>query len=352
MKRQPPGAKAARAKRSAAGRKRGVYRQAERLLSLYATLQRERLTVSAAAELYGVSVRQIQRDLAKLRLHYELQQDADDKWYIPRERGRERVGSRELLALDLGLQLSRFLWSPDSMRGLEGRVEVLRSELVNADATRLRGWRRRVAVIAPGQKDYAGNPELGERLERILEAMLECQSVQLSYLSHQRRQQGHPPRALLVHPLGLVFYRDGLYFIVDVVPSSPEIGGERLLLALDRIQGIERLGPAGAFEVPDDFDAVRFFRGAFGIFPQGVERQFVIRVDAAKAPWLLERRLHHSQRVEEQGDGSLLLRLHLASEVEIVDWVISMGEHAELLEPVELRAKLRERLQKAAYRYV
>lgn len=71
------------------------------------------------------------------------------------------------------------------MRAIQARVDVLREEILASDEQRLRSWRRRVAVIAPGQKDYAGRAEVGARLARLLDAMVEERPVDLSYRSHR-----------------------------------------------------------------------------------------------------------------------------------------------------------------------
>jgi predicted DNA-binding transcriptional regulator YafY len=339
------------------GRKRGSYTQAERVIALYDGLfQGRTVRIAVAAEELGASERQIQRDLALLRerLGERLEQRPDGGWHVPREqkRGRERrVALAQVLAMELGAKMSAFLWEPARMRAIQARVDLLREELLPSDEQRLRSWRRRVAVIAPGQKDYAGRAEVGARLARLLDAMVDERPVDLSYRSHGRALAGLPARRLRVHPLGIVFYRDGVYFVVDVVGgSSPEHVGKRILLALDRIDELA-LGDAGGFRVPTDFDARAFFGDAFGIGSGGEAREVVVEIDAQHAPWLLERTLHRSQQLEQRTDGSVVVRMRVSGLSEIADWILSLGEHAEVVEPAELREVVRTRLRAAAARY-
>ena len=333
------------------------------MIALYDELQRgATIRVDAFAEDLGASTRQIQRDLSalKARLGNRLEKLPDGGWRIPREKKRghaRRDALAQVLALELGAKLSAFLWDPARMRAINARMDGLRQELVNADEQRLRSWRRRVAVIAPGQKDYAGRAEVGKRLGLLLEAMVEERPVNLSYRSHSAALQGKPTRHLRIHPLGIVFYRDGVYFVVEVAAerdgASGDLVGRRILLALDRIGDDVEVGEAGAFCVPPDFDARAFFDDAFGIWRDGEARDVVIEIDAAHAPWVQERRFHPRQEpIEQRTDGSVVVRMRVSGLQELSDWILSLGEHAEVVEPPELRERVRQRLFAAAARYV
>ncbi len=343
------------------GRKQGAYTQAQRVIALYDWMQRgATVRADTAATELDVSVRQIQRDLAALAgvLGEErLKQRPDGAWHMPRDTKRahdRRAALRQVLALELGAKVSEYLWPPEQMRTVQARIDALRVELVNADEQRLRTWRKRVVVVAPGQKNYAQRSEVGKRLSLLLEAMVEERPVTLSYRSHRAALEGEPARRLCMHPLGIVFYRDGVYFIVHVAEdrdgTSADLVGRRILLSVDRIDRVE-LGLAGRFTVPRDFDAREFFGDAFGIWRDGEPRDVVVEIDAAHAPWLQERTLHASQEIEQRTDGSLLVRMRVSGLHELSEWVLSLGEHAEVVEPPELRALVRRRLLAAAARY-
>ena len=331
------------------------------MIALYEQLQRDAtLRVAEVAAKHGVSVRQVQRDLDVLKEHlgHRLEQRPDGGWHIPREKKRahdRRVALAQVLALELGAKLSEFLWGPARMEDIHARIDGLAKDLVTSDEQRLRGWRRRVAVIAPGQKNYAGRPEAGARLGKILQAMVEQRPLTLSYRSHRRALAGEPERRLRVHPLGIVFYRDGVYFIADVVAApdgaSADRVGARILLALDRIGDDVELGEAGGYHVPAGFDARAFFGDAFGIWRDGEARDEVVEVDDAHAPWVLERVFHPTQSVELRTDGSAVLRIRASGLQELSDWIVSLGEHGEVVEPAELREHVRQRLRAAAARY-
>ena len=76
-----------------------------------------------------------------------------------------------------------------------------------------------------------------------------------------------------------------------------------------------------------------------------------IRFAADQSPYLKGRRWHASQALEEQADGSLVLTLTVASEDEIIRWVLAWGANAEVLEPKELRAKVAAVAREMAAKY-
>ena len=178
------------------GRKPGAYSQAERVLRLHAALVDGRIVrVSEVAEELEVSVRQVQRDLAVVRGHLgdRLAQREDGAWVVRREltSAADRRSARSaILGVAIGAKLSSALWGEATSRRLRARVDGLITGLGATDASRFDGWQRRVAVVAPGQKDYAGRPELAQRLDQMLEAMIRCGVVRLAYRSHQRAMRG------------------------------------------------------------------------------------------------------------------------------------------------------------------
>lgn len=339
------------------GRKRGVYSQAERVLHLHAALLDGRVVrVSDFAEELGISARQVQRDLAVIRGHLgeKLEQRSDGAWVVRRSivsDAHRRSARKAILGMAIGAKLSSSLWGESASRRLRARVDELISGLGDSVASRFDGWDRRIAVVAPGQKDYAGRPEVAQRLETLLEALIHCQVVRLSYLSHPRAMKGLPPRELVVRPLGLIHYRDGVYFVVEVTggADAEEKRDRRILLALDRIGDVVFVRES--FTVPRDFNAQAFLGEAFGIWREGAIEDVEIKVEAVHARWVRERRIHASQQVEVRSDGSLLVRLRVDGLHEVADWVLSLGEYAEVIQPPSLREMVATRLRDAAARY-
>jgi predicted DNA-binding transcriptional regulator YafY len=64
-----------------------------------------------------------------------------------------------------------------------------------------------------------------------------------------------------------------------------------------------------------------------------------------------EARWHASQAIEERPDGSVEMRLAVASTIELVPWILGWGEACEVLEPADLRRQVAAEHAAAAKRY-
>lgn len=77
----------------------------------------------------------------------------------------------------------------------------------------------------------------------------------------------------------------------------------------------------------------------------------MVDLDAFAADDVRGRRLHSSQELTELPKGMLRVRLRLNSLEEIQRWVLSMGEHATVVEPRELRGRLAKAAKAIAVKY-
>lgn len=110
--------------------------------------------------------------------------------------------------------------------------------------------------------------------------------------------------------------------------------------ALTRMRDVAKTGDG--FERPEDFSADGWLAGSFGVFGgRGKrERKVRLRFDPFAAQFVRERRWHASQVIEEETDGGLMLTLRLRTLEEVERWVLSWGEHVEVLAPVALRRQV------------
>lgn len=66
-----------------------------------------------------------------------------------------------------------------------------------------------------------------------------------------------------------------------------------------------------------------------------------LEFDAFAARLVGELNWHASQRIKQLGEGRIELCLTLRGLEEIERWVLSWGEHARVLEPLELNRRIR-----------
>ena len=95
------------------------------------------------------------------------------------------------------------------------------------------------------------------------------------------------------------------------------------------------------FRRPADFSISEHLGGSFGVFKGKARHQVCICFDAFAARLVSERQWHASQKIKPLPDGRLEMTMKLDSLEEIERWVLSWGAHAQVLEPQELKKRIR-----------
>jgi len=80
-------------------------------------------------------------------------------------------------------------------------------------------------------------------------------------------------------------------------------------------------------------------------------RRYRIRVDAALARWACEKPFHPRQDVLPEADGGVILLIERAWDDELVPQLLGLGDHAEVLEPEDVRARIAATARRIAARY-
>ncbi|MBS0191785.1 MAG: WYL domain-containing protein [Phycisphaerales bacterium] len=116
--------------------------------------------------------------------------------------------------------------------------------------------------------------------------------------------------------------------------------GELTALKLRRFQSIDPLNET--FTRPPDFSADSYLGNAWQMIPGDTEYAIELRFDADFAETIADTRWHKTQAAVRHPDGTVTLRFKVAGLDEIVWWVLSMGKHCEVVQPRELRERVRE----------
>jgi proteasome accessory factor B len=94
------------------------------------------------------------------------------------------------------------------------------------------------------------------------------------------------------------------------------------------------------FARPAHFSIRDHLGGSFGIIAGTGSYRVRLRFDAWAAQLVRERFWHDTQELTERRDGGAELALQLDSLAEVERWVLSWGEHVEVLAPKELRSRI------------
>ncbi|MGQ9598293.1 MAG: helix-turn-helix transcriptional regulator [Anaerolineae bacterium] len=121
-----------------------------------------------------------------------------------------------------------------------------------------------------------------------------------------------------------------------------------LMFKVDRIHEATLLDER--YRLPADFDLEAYLGTTWGLMrgEGGEAVNVVLRFEPEAGRWVAEEYWHSSQQIEEQADGSVLFRLHIAITPEFVNWLLYYGRRVQVLEPAWLGERVAEEHRKAA----
>ena len=147
-----------------------------------------------------------------------------------------------------------------------------------------------------------------------------------------------------LYPLGMVHHRNSLY-LVGWAPRRDRVQHWKI----DRIEDVEVTGLQ--FQRPERFDLREHLAKSFGIFHGEGDIHVKIRFAAPVARYVQEGTWHPSQKLTPHPDGSLLAEFDLGDTEEIKRWVLSFGQHAEVLEPEALAREIHDEAREVSRIY-
>lgn len=184
------------------------------------------------------------------------------------------------------------------------------------------------------------NPEV---LEVIQQALLDDSTVKAEYLKRGARE----PKDLHLKPLGLS-YQDSNIYLSCIFKGLPQ--GSIAALPLHRFLSVRT-----TFEdllAPKDYDinSVAAQKSLVSLKTDSPV-QLKLRVSHTLCERLLENPLTSDQQLEDTSDGWWLMtgNAHLSQGLDL--WLLSQGEHLEVLEPIELREQIAATASRMAMLY-
>jgi proteasome accessory factor BC len=187
----------------------------------------------------------------------------------------------------------------------------------------------------------AGGRDLSQRLSKIETAISRRKTIEFTYYTMERDET----EKRKVDPFHLVF-RSGQFYLIGY---SHERDAVRVF-RLSRIQG--KVGYASKaehdFSPPEDFDRRDYGQRADWQLGEirGTAKIFV----RDRISWLIERdhssygELRPARKADDAPGKGSVFETDYASPRELIAWVLRWRQNAEVLEPEELRAEARERL--------
>jgi predicted DNA-binding transcriptional regulator YafY len=260
----------------------------------------------------------------------------------PMFRGTHKVTATatELIALSLGRDLMLPLAGTPFWLGIESFWSKLKEQIPAEVLKHYQKFRQIVAVRGSPAKSYRKYEGM---LSTIQRAIAQHRVVRAEY---QRLGQDQP-QLRDIEPYGVVVYQSSVYIVAGARDAK---GGDPYRhFKLDRFRKAEALDEY--FHPREDFDLEKHFGQSLGIFSSGKPKDFRIQISAYAAPFVLEDPWHAAQQVEQRKDGSIVLSVKAAHELDIIPRVLALGSDAELLAPADCRRQISETVKKMAQRY-
>lgn len=300
-------------------------------------------TVRELAEVCGVSQKTIRRDLEDLQsagfpLNEETGARGRKSWTLRFPVQAPGLGFNYDEAL--ALYMSRLFMLPLAGTHLDqaahsayGKLRAQLSPGAVRFVDRLGGS---LYVTRAGMPDYSDKIEV---IDTLAHALAEGHEVVMLYHSASSTE----PVEYHIEPYGMCLHRASLYLV-----AWSRDHGEFRTFKLNRIHQVEDKGFAFKRR---PFELERFLAGSFGVFNGDGDVQVAIRFSPQVAQYVRESNWHHSQQLQAERDGSLILCLRLSNTTEVKSWVLSFGAEAEVLSPPELRAEILAEVERLVAAY-
>jgi predicted DNA-binding transcriptional regulator YafY len=182
-----------------------------------------------------------------------------------------------------------------------------------------------------------------EHITPLYKSILNKTSLLIEYKSFkaEKSQQN------IYFPYLLKEYRNRWFLI-----AKARRGRVLLTMALDRIIEFR--------EIPDepyiDYDGVnfdRYYDDLIGVTKSEKDRpcKVILHLDAENAPYILTKPMHASQKVLNQDENGVLVRLDVVLNFELEREILGFGEHVKVMSPRILASRIKSRLRKAVAVY-
>ena len=239
----------------------------------------------------------------------------------------------EQMALYFSKGLFKPLQGTPIYESLESAIQKIGSQLPAQSFRFLRGLDQGISVSSFGLKDYSHSKDVIDALTR---------AVFNKFTGRILHRAPYRERAIEreVDPYKLWYVNNGLYLV-----GYDHKENALRTFAVERIQSAKLTNRR--FEVPEDFNFEQFRQTAFNMI-WGEPQEVKIRFSAAQAPYIRERTWHQGQKVETEGDGSIILTLHVADLDEVKRWLIGFGAEAAVLTPEELQMEIADECRRMA----
>lgn len=300
----------------------------------------EGLTARRLAEICGVSVRTVYRDL-----------DAIDEemrcpiWQLDGRWGIEVPAFLPPLKLGLSEAMALFLAARLMSRYSDERDASIESALSKLAVVMPRPVGKHVTDTVVAMRHRSENAHYARLFEMLSRAWAEGRRARIWYPSRNEATSEATPEERLVEPY---FLEPSLIGHSCYLIAYCHHAGALRTFKLERIQHVELTDQP--YHVPAGFDPNDYLKSSWGIVADE-EVEVRLRFSPKVAARVRECVWHPSQSANPREDGTLDFTVRVAGTMEITPWILSWGSEVEVLAPTELRARISRTAERMAQLY-
>ncbi len=301
-----------------------------------------------AASAEGLTLDEMARDLRTTRRSAERLRDAvlmlfpatEEVSDPPFKRWRIRGGlsafeqaptATELLELSKAAQTLRTAGEPGRAAALEGLERKLKSAMRATTLTRMAPDLEALQEAETTAVQAGPRPSADDAmLQTIRDAVLARAPLAFDYA-----RPGAEGRRRVMAACGVMFGR------ANYLVAADRETGKIQTFRLDRMAAVE--AQSGYASPPQGFDLQAFADQSFGIYQDAIE-DVVLHIAAPGASEARAWRWHPSQTLEDQADGSVVVRLRASGMRELAWHLFTWGDQVTILAPDRLKTVMADEL--------
>lgn len=284
---------------------------------------------------FGVSRRTVARDLDFLRdeerapLEYDTERHGfrltDETYALPPV----TITKKEAFSFGLARKLlTHYEGTPLhlDMRSVLNKI----AESLEGDVTIEPDWMSEHVGVLPDDRVQI-NPKVWAQLAEFIE---HSEAIRAEYQTFTGRTSSYD-----LQPYHLLAYHGNWYVLARNMAKD-----QIATFALSRFRHVSPVG--NTFNRPNDFDPATYIRQAFGI--TGGEKTLKVQLlfEPKLAVYITERQWHPTQKFKTRSDGKLEMRMETTGRKELIRWILSWMPDVKVLEPLSLRGRIVEKLQR------
>lgn len=293
---------------------------------------------------FEVNKRTVQRDLLALAEVFDLEFDEHEdgyywRWQVGAKLDIQSLELTDALTLRLIETSLRPLLPASVLKALEPRLENAAEKLDSVSPRNaMGGWANKVASVLPMV------PFIAPKIDPdVLDEVQNCLLKDFALTCQYRGVSAEKAKELVLHPLGLVQRASVTYLIANAFdyPEPRPFALHRMSKVMNTYEAAKR---------PKGFSLRQFIDDGGMGFGEAKPITLVARISPMLARELGESRLSEHQKIREDGDW-FKVEASVQHTWQLEWWLLSKLEDLEVLEPIEFRIAIAEKLHEASRRY-